>query len=313
MLEKLVEEKKYDAIINCIGLLNQDAENNKHLAVYLNSYLPHLLSYLTRDLDTKVIQMSTDCVFSGKSGNYNENSLRDGETFYDRSKALGELENDKDLTFRDSIIGPDINRNGIGLFNWFMKQNGEIYGYTKAIWTGVTTLTLAKAMERAVQDNLTGLYNLVNNDSLSKYEMLLLFNEHFRENKLIIYKSDKVNLNKFLVLQLWDNDAEIVHKGGILKNNLVPWKAFLLARNRFLQLRLFPFYQQVIIIILHFLSLLKKSIYWVYKKKFDLVSKSIFGFINGFWIWTKDIFNISKKNEYLIKGRQYFMRNSSKK
>ena len=94
--------------------------------------------------------MSTDCVFSGKTGWYSETSSRDGETFYDRSKALGELENNKDLTFRNSIIGPDLNKNGIGLFNWFMKQEGQIYGFTKAIWTGVTTLTLAKAMERCV-------------------------------------------------------------------------------------------------------------------------------------------------------------------
>ena len=101
--------------------------------------------------------MSTDCVFSGKTGGYDESSLRDGETFYDRSKALGELENQKDLTFRNSIIGPDLNEEGIGLFNWFMKQTGEINGYTKAMWTGVTTLTLAKAMESAVQQGLTGL------------------------------------------------------------------------------------------------------------------------------------------------------------
>src|SRR5699024_1115052 len=107
---------------------------------------------------TKIIHMSTDCVFSGKIGNYKEDSLRDGETFYDRSKALGELDNQKDLTFRNSIIGPDINENGIGLFNWFMKQEGSINGYSKAIWTGVTTLTLAKAMDSALKEDLVGIY-----------------------------------------------------------------------------------------------------------------------------------------------------------
>src|SRR5699024_5151046 len=137
---------EYDAIINAVGILNKDAEENKSHAVLLNSYLPHYISNLTKDMNTKVIHMSTDCVFSGKVGSYKEDSLRDGQTFYDRSKALGELENDKDLTFRNSIIGPDMNKNGIGLFNWFMKQNGYIKGFNKAIWTGVTTLTLAKAM-----------------------------------------------------------------------------------------------------------------------------------------------------------------------
>jgi dTDP-4-dehydrorhamnose reductase len=186
-------------VINCIGILNKNAEINKHEAVFLNSYLPHYLSSLTKNIETKVIQMSTDCVFSGKSGNYVENSFRDGVTFYDRSKALGELENNKDLTFRNSIIGPDMNKDGIGLFNWFMKQSGEIKGYAKAIWTGITTLTLAKAMEKATKDNLVGLYHLVNNVPITKYELLKLFNKYFKNDQLTINKSDDIILNKSLI------------------------------------------------------------------------------------------------------------------
>ncbi len=199
LVKDIISSEKYDAVINCIGLLNQDAENNRHQAVLLNSYLPHYLDYVTKNSKTKIVQVSTDCVFSGKYGNYNEKSLRDGETFYDRSKALGELENNKDITFRNSIIGPDMNKNGIGLFNWFMKQNNAINGYTKAIWTGVTTLTLAKAMEKAIKDDLTGLYNLVNNKIISKYELLNLFNKYFKNNKLIINRDDNVIINKSLV------------------------------------------------------------------------------------------------------------------
>lgn len=74
------------------------------------------------------------------------------ETFYDRSKALGELEDDKNITLRNSIVGPDINAEGIGLLNWFMQQSGEIKGYTKALWTGQTTLQLAKTMEVAARE-----------------------------------------------------------------------------------------------------------------------------------------------------------------
>ena len=81
--------------------------------------------------------MSTDCVFSGKSAPYSEDSARDGVTFYDRTKALGEMNDNKNLIFRNSIIGPDMKKNGIGLFNWFMKQKGTINGFTGAIWTGV--------------------------------------------------------------------------------------------------------------------------------------------------------------------------------
>lgn len=188
----------YDVVINCIGILNQVADENRSLAVYLNSYLPHLVADTLKDKKTKLIHMSTDCVFAGNSGPYYENSLRDGLTFYDRSKALGEVEDSKNLTFRNSIVGPDMNENGIGLFNWFMKQRGEINGFTGAMWTGVTTLTLAKAMEQAIKENLCGLYNLVNNTSISKYDLLCLFNKYFRNNELTINKSESLKLDKSL-------------------------------------------------------------------------------------------------------------------
>lgn len=198
-LKRIIIEGQYDAIINAIGILNQDAEDNKSTAVLLNSYLPHFLSDTTKEMKTRIIHMSTDCIFSGKSGGYSETSFRDGETLYDRSKALGELENAKDLTFRNSIIGPDINEKGIGLFNWFMKQKDQINGFTKAIWTGVTTLTLAKAMEKALEENITGLYNLVNNKTISKYDLLKLFNKYMKNNEIEILPSDKLSLDKSLV------------------------------------------------------------------------------------------------------------------
>lgn len=196
--KSMLLEGDYDVVINCIGILNQVADENKSLAVYLNSYLPHLVADTLKDKKTKLIHMSTDCVFAGNSGPYYEDSLRDGITFYDRSKALGEVEDNKNLTFRNSIIGPDMNENGIGLFNWFMKQKGEINGFSRAMWTGVTTLTLAKAMEQAIKEDLCGLYNLVNNTSISKYDLLCLFNKYFRNNELKINKSESLNLDKSL-------------------------------------------------------------------------------------------------------------------
>lgn len=196
-LQKIIEHNKYDIIINCIGLLNQNAEDNVDLAILLNSYLPHFLAKVTKNMKTRVFQMSTDCVFSGKRGHYTENDFPDGETFYDRTKALGELNDEKNLTFRNSIIGPDINENGIGLFNWFMKQDGEFNGFEKSIWTGVTTLTLAKAMHKASYEKLTGLYNLVNNEVISKYGLVNLFNKY--SNKcLTIHKVDGIVHDKSL-------------------------------------------------------------------------------------------------------------------
>lgn len=197
--KSMLVDGNYDLVINCIGLLNQVADNNPAMAVYLNSYLPHLIADTLRNTSTKLIHMSTDCVFAGNTGPYKEGSFRDGLTFYDRSKALGEVEDNKNLTFRNSIIGPDTNVEGIGLFNWFMKQKGIINGYSKAMWTGVTTLTLAKAMEQATKENLTGLYNLVNNQNISKFDLLGLFNKHFFGGELIINHTDILNLDKTLI------------------------------------------------------------------------------------------------------------------
>lgn len=197
-IHKTIEEGGFDAVINCIGLLNQFAEENKAMAVLLNSYLPHWLTEITKETKTKIIHMSTDCVFAGNDGPYYEDSFPNGATFYDRSKAMGEINTAKDLTFRNSIVGPDIKPSGIGLFNWFMKQEGEVGGYTGAIWTGVTTYTLAKAMEQALKENLTGLYNLVNNESINKYDLLGLFNTYFRAGEVKINPNDKLQLDKSL-------------------------------------------------------------------------------------------------------------------
>ena len=189
----------YDYVINCIGVLNQFAEERISNAIYINSYLPHIITDIIKDKKTRLIHMSTDCVFAGNTGPYTEYSLCDGTTVYDKTKALGEIKDNKNLTFRMSIIGPDVKENGIGLFHWFMKQQGELSGYTNAIWTGVTTLTLAGAMEQAMQEKITGLYHLVNNMVISKYELCQLFNYYFRDNTLLIKPFPDKKLDKTLV------------------------------------------------------------------------------------------------------------------
>jgi len=204
LLVSVIHEGKFDAVINCIGLLNQFAENNHALAVYLNSYLPHFLADVTAKMSTRILHMSTDCVFSGKRGSYTETDLRDGETFYDRSKALGELEDNKNLTLRGSIVGPDMNPKGIGLLNWFMQQQGIIKGFTKAMWTGQTTLQLAKTMEAALYEGATGLVNTVPNCSISKYDMLKLFNRYLRDDEVEIVPFDGFVADKSLVRTRFD-------------------------------------------------------------------------------------------------------------
>lgn len=197
-IKNIIETGSFDSVINCVGILNQFAEQNKELAVYLNSYLPHYLAMITADTETQIIHMSTDCVFSGDRGSYTEGDLRDGTTFYDRTKALGELEDDKNITLRNSIIGPDINPNGIGLLNWFMQQTGRVNGFTKAMWTGVTSLQLAKAMEVAAREKAHGLYNMVYKEAISKHDLIGLINHHIRGDAITIVPFDTFVADKSL-------------------------------------------------------------------------------------------------------------------
>ena len=208
-IKEVVSKGRYDTVINCIGLLNQFAENDHANAVLMNSYLPHFLVKITEGTDSQVIHMSTDCVFSGKTGGYTEDSVRDGASFYDRSKALGELEDDKNLTLRQSIVGPDIKAKGIGLLNWFMQQSGEVNGFTGAMWTGQTTLQLAKTMEAAARERAHGLYNMVPDTNISKYELLRLFNHYLKKNELIIHPVEGVTADKTLIRTRFEFDYRI--------------------------------------------------------------------------------------------------------
>ncbi len=208
-VKKMLADGSYDTVINCIGILNQDAEDHKALASYLNTFFPHFLADITSGSKTQIIHMSTDCVFSGKRGQYTEADFPDGETFYDRSKALGELTDGKNLTLRNSIVGPDINPKGIGLMNWFLQQAGPISGYTKALWTGQTTLQLAKTMEVAAAVRARGLYNAVPDSSISKYDLLRLFNRYLCNDKIEILPVDGICADKSLKRTNWDFACQI--------------------------------------------------------------------------------------------------------
>lgn len=197
VLEPVVRDG-YDVVVNCVGVLNKAAETNPN-AAWLNGELPHVLAGMTADLPTRVFHMSTDCVFAGNTGPYTEVSNPDGESAYDRTKAAGELNDGKNLTFRNSIVGPDMNPNGIGLLNWFMQQSGPVKGFTGAIWTGLTTLELAKAMEHEAAGDARGLVNMVPEDSINKYELLQLFNRELRGGSVEIVPDAGLQLDKTLV------------------------------------------------------------------------------------------------------------------
>lgn len=194
-IDKIIESIKPDFVINCIGILNKKAEEFPSHAILVNSYFPHYLDEMSEKYNYKFIHISTDCVFDGHEGNYKEDSPKTATSVYGVSKALGEINNNRSLTLRTSIIGPDTNPNGIGLFEWFMKQENEVHGFRKVIWTGVTTIELAKQIELAMHSNITGLYHVVNGDKINKYDLLMMIKEVFNKDIEIIpddnYVSDK--------------------------------------------------------------------------------------------------------------------------
>ena len=186
-------------IINCIGILINGSDADPENAIFLNSYMPHRLTRLSDKINAKLIHISTDCVFSGdKKEPYVETDEKDGRGVYAKTKGLGEIINDKHLTLRTSVVGPELKSDGEELFHWFMNQSDSISGFTKAIWSGVTTIELAKAVKWAIDNNIIGLYHVTNNSSISKYELLKLFQKYVKKD-IDINPVDGKNVDKSFI------------------------------------------------------------------------------------------------------------------
>jgi len=175
-VSSVVVERKPDAIVNAVGLLNADAERHPLAAYRVNAWLPHWLRHVADQAGARLIHISSDCVFSGARGRYTEHDVPDNPTVYGRTKALGEVTDARHLTIRTSIVGPDGNAGGIGLLKWFLEQRGTVRGYSSVYWNGVTTLELAKAVHYALErPHIGGLVQLAAPETVSKLELLRLF------------------------------------------------------------------------------------------------------------------------------------------
>lgn len=177
-----------DLVINCIGLIKQQGHiaRDPLFSISLNAMFPHRLSMLCRSAKIRLIHISTDCVFSGKKGNYLETDQSDAEDLYGRTKFLGELTYPHCVTLRTSIIGREL-KSRLGLIEWFLAQTGTIKGYTKAIFSGFTTDELSRIILEKVIPNpsLSGLYQ-VSSDPISKYDLLSIARETFHKDIEII-------------------------------------------------------------------------------------------------------------------------------
>ena len=219
-LRSLFEEHQFDYVINCIGILNKDAEDHPSKAIWFNSYFPHYLEEITEKTKTKIIHISTDCVFSGKEGGYTENDIKNGVGLYAQSKALGELTNDKDVTIRTSIIGPELNKDGIGLFHWFMSQEDQVQlkGFTKAFWSGLTTLELAKVVLEIIDQNISGLIQVAPTAKIDKYSLISLFNSIYKNGEMTIIPNGDYYIDKSLVSIRTDFEYEVTNYEKMLKS-----------------------------------------------------------------------------------------------
>jgi dTDP-4-dehydrorhamnose reductase len=202
-LESIIIELQPDYIINCIGVLVSNSIEKPNLAIFINSFFPHYVAGLSEKYNFNFFHISTDCVFNGKNGPYGISSLKDESNYYGLSKNLGEvLTYKKSLTIRTSIIGPEVSDNKTGLFDWVMNQNNKIKGYSKVIWSGLTTLELSKFIQWMINHNTNTekIIHATNGIGISKFDLLSIINKEYQLN-LILEKDSSKSSNKHLLKQ----------------------------------------------------------------------------------------------------------------
>lgn len=178
-----------DVILNCVGITKRKQEiHDLTNAININSLFPHELAMFAKENNIKVIHFSTDCVFDGKLGNYTEESNTTAEDIYGKSKALGEIKYENALTIRSSFIGHEL-FSKTELLEWFLSQEGKtVKGFTKAMYSGVSTKYLSNVVATIIRDypTLSGLRHLSIDKPISKYDLLCLARDAYGINVEII-------------------------------------------------------------------------------------------------------------------------------
>lgn len=187
-----------DVVINCVGLVKQLSNAEDPLvAVPINTLLPHRLARMCEVAGARLVHVSTDCVFSGKQGNYTEFDLADAQDVYGRSKLLGEVDYPHAVTLRTSIIGHEL-RSAHGLIDWFLSQQARVKGYTEAVFSGLPTCELARVVRDFVipHASLRGVYHVAA-EPISKHDLLQIVNREYGKN-IQIEPDDQVKINRSL-------------------------------------------------------------------------------------------------------------------
>ena len=198
-LSKVFSDFEPDFVVNCIGVVKQRKEASDAIeSININALLPHQLTLLCEKYAARLIQISTDCVFTGKKGNYAETDVPDALDLYGRTKLLGEIDSRHAITLRTSIIGLELLRKQ-GLIEWFLSQAGTINGYARAIYSGFTTAELASIIERIFTQHreLSGIWH-VSSNPISKYELLCNLSKKLNRQDIKIIKDEKFECDRSL-------------------------------------------------------------------------------------------------------------------
>jgi dTDP-4-dehydrorhamnose reductase len=193
-LGKLLRERKPRVVVNCVGVVKQRAQAREALpSIALNALLPHRLAAWCAEWGGRLIHISTDCVFSGRRGNYTEEDASDAEDLYGRSKYLGEVTTENALTLRTSMIGRELFHSD-SLLEWVLAQQGkQVKGYRRALFSGLTTPRLAALIADLAERpaGLNGLYHVAS-DPISKHDLVCLIRDAFRLDLQVLPDDDVV-------------------------------------------------------------------------------------------------------------------------
>ena len=196
-----LEKVQPDVAVNCIGIVKQRDEAKQAIpSIQVNALFPHQLADLCLERDIRLVQISTDCVFSGLRGGYTEADIPDPVDLYGRTKLLGELNRPNCLTLRTSIIGWQLNTFS-SLLSWFALQRGQrIKGYQQAIYSGFSTSVLAGLVSDLIETrpDLSGLYQVAS-EPISKYDLLLALRDKLGWDDIQIEPDDNFYCDRSLV------------------------------------------------------------------------------------------------------------------
>lgn len=224
LLKKKISEISPNLIINCIGIVKSEVKNiSKNQVIKINSELPNYLNKVSKKLNFKLVHISTDCVFSGKNKINSEKSVAKPLDLYGKSKLAGEFKSDTNIVIRTSIIGHEIEYKR-GLLEWFLKQEGLIFGFSKAFFSGLTTLELSKIIFEKIMFNkeLSGTYH-ISGKKINKYNLLKKIKKIYNK-KINIKKENKFSINRSL-----DSTRFTLQTGYVKKN----WDIMILENKRF--------------------------------------------------------------------------------